>query len=101
MEVHAAVAINVKAVFTGLTMIGAETATAIGTNFRTQSSADVTVDVMNNLDSAVRHKAIFISSQTNEHVSQPARKRARLQRLGAEHNGGMIGEKGEKGGRKG
>jgi hypothetical protein len=73
MEVHAAVTINFETEFTGLTMIGAETATAIGTNFRTQSSADVPVDVMNNLDSAMRsHKANSISSQTREQESQPA-----------------------------
>jgi len=73
MEESAAVTINFEAEFTGLTMIGAETGTAVGTNFRTHPPADVTVDVMNNLDSAVcSHKAILISSQTNEQESQPA-----------------------------
>ena len=49
MEVHAAIAINLEAVFTGLSVISAETGTAIGTNFRTHQSTDVNVDVMNKL----------------------------------------------------
>ena len=69
MKEHAAVAINFETELASLSMIGAQTGTAIGTDFQTQPSTDVTIPVMNNLDSAISlsHKAIPISSQTREH----------------------------------
>ena len=74
MEVSAAIAINVKAGFANISMVSAETGTAIGADLRTHPPTDVTFAVMNNLDSAVScfHKAISISSQTREHDSHPA-----------------------------
>jgi hypothetical protein len=55
MELQAAIAIYLEAEFTSLSMIGAETGTAIGADLRTHPPTDVTVAVMNNLDSAVSH----------------------------------------------
>ena len=57
VEVHAAVAINLETEFTGFSMIGAETGAAVGADLRTQSSTNVTVAVMHNLDAAVHWRS--------------------------------------------
>ena len=73
VEEHAAVAINLEAEFTRLCMIGAKTGAAIGAYFRTHPPTEVTVAVMNNLDTTVSdcHKTSK-SSQTRAQVSHPA-----------------------------
>ena len=53
MEEQAAVAINLETEFTSLSTMRAQRSAAVGADLRTHPPTDVTVAVMNNLDSAV------------------------------------------------
>jgi hypothetical protein len=57
MEESAATAVDLEAEFTGLSVLNAETGTAIGANLRTQSSALVPVSIPHKQNAAIKRSA--------------------------------------------